>query len=874
MKLFQRAALVPFALLVLTLAFASCRSDDTMSTTTASSMPMSPGVSEPMSSGTGMGPIQDATTQTSDNEFSLPYQKAQARVRQLLAQAESAANAGRHEQARDLYREALDTDPSNPVAEAGYRRMLTILAGGKGAQQDTNAFGHQVAAEQARLAKAQSHFQEGLRARSEGRLDDAVVELTKSYQLLKFGPQRPGTLTADRVRQVLDDTKMAKERDDRIRTQSEEEELARMQAEEENRERKKVERRVQALWDNALTQFEAERYERAERIADEILRLNFRDENARQLKELSRRARLAIAEERNVTDYRNEWEDTIERIKQATVLPSSEIGFPNSDKWRQISDRGAIELSRGAISEESEADRAVRSKLAQTILPKVDWAGKTLPEVVDELRAQANINIAVTPEAATTAEDAGELGLEFTQITAGYALDAAAAQLGVAYSVSDGIVKIQTVEESRKNKVVEIYNIADLISPINSFPGVQLNLNASGVGGEEEEDDGGDDEANLAIDPDRLQDLIKRAVDPAWDDDGENKIEAKQGTGTLIVRQTPEKQRLVRRLLDDLRKNTGVQVSIEARFITVENNFLQEIGVDLRGLGDDTGGVGVPGPGTNRPLDDFGITGTGVGTSTAPAGVGTDAGSGFFFSDRNGDTDVRGRVENLFDELLGDPTVLDNTGGLSFQFAFLDDTQLEAILRAVQKYERINTLIAPKVLVYNTQRAHLTVLNEIAYVKDFDVEIAQAAVIADPIVDKVREGVVLDVRPIVSHDRRYVTLVLRPTVATLVRPIRTFTTSLAVGAAVTFQLPELRKETVNTTVMVPDGGTLLLAGMKFAEEQTLESGVPILADIPILSFFFSRKGKSTNLRDVIILLKVKIVVLEELEPGVGDDLLR
>lgn len=42
-------------------------------------------------------------------------------------------------------------------------------------------------------------------------------------------------------------------------------------------------------------------------------------------------------------------------------------------------------------------------------------------------------------------------------------------------------------------------------------------------------------------------------------------------------------------------------------------------------------------------------------------------------------------------------------------------------------------------------RANISVTTQKAYVKDFDVEIAQAAVIADPVVDIVTEGVVLDV---------------------------------------------------------------------------------------------------------------------------------
>jgi len=43
-------------------------------------------------------------------------------------------------------------------------------------------------------------------------------------------------------------------------------------------------------------------------------------------------------------------------------------------------------------------------------------------------------------------------------------------------------------------------------------------------------------------------------------------------------------------------------------------------------------------------------------------------------------------------------------------------------------------------------RGHVSITNQVAYVKDFDVEIAQAASIGDPIVDVVSDGTVLDVR--------------------------------------------------------------------------------------------------------------------------------
>jgi len=46
----------------------------------------------------------------------------------------------------------------------------------------------------------------------------------------------------------------------------------------------------------------------------------------------------------------------------------------------------------------------------------------------------------------------------------------------------------------------------------------------------------------------------------------------------------------------------------------------------------------------------------------------------------------------------------------------------------------------------------------------------------------------------------------------------------------------------------------------------MESGVPILSDIPLVSFFFSRKGSSVLNRKVLILISAKIILMDEHEP--------
>ena len=66
-----------------------------------------------------------------------------------------------------------------------------------------------------------------------------------------------------------------------------------------------------------------------------------------------------------------------------------------------------------------------------------------------------------------------------------------------------------------------------------------------------------------------------------------------------------------------------------------------------------------------------------------------------------------------------------------------------------------------------------------------------------------------------------------------------FSTTLAgQTAAVTFQLPELQVQSVFTTAVVPDGGSILIGGLSRLRNIERRAEVPFLAKIPLLGFFF------------------------------------
>ena len=66
-----------------------------------------------------------------------------------------------------------------------------------------------------------------------------------------------------------------------------------------------------------------------------------------------------------------------------------------------------------------------------------------------------------------------------------------------------------------------------------------------------------------------------------WEDEG---ISIDEGEGYILVVHTPEVQIQVRQFLNDLRRFHSSLVTIESKFMTVGSGWLQEIGVDFRGL--------------------------------------------------------------------------------------------------------------------------------------------------------------------------------------------------------------------------------------------------------------------------------------------------
>jgi type II secretory pathway component GspD/PulD (secretin) len=153
--------------------------------------------------------------------------------------------------------------------------------------------------------------------------------------------------------------------------------------------------------------------------------------------------------------------------------------------------------------------------------------------------------------------------------------------------------------------------------------------------------------------------------------------------------------------------------------------------------------------------------------------------------------------------------------------------------------------------------------------------VATGAVAQAPQVGTIDSGAVLDVQATVTADRRYVTMTLRPGVTRLLDLVTVpFSGGASGGGGIGgggtalpafIQLPTLSSQRVQTTVSIPDGGTLLIGGQKLATETEVEAGVPNLSRIPILKRLYTSRTMGKDEQTLLILIKPQILIQTEQE---------
>jgi general secretion pathway protein D len=798
-------------------------------------------------------------------QLSLAEQKKRFLVDNHLQLAAELKERLELERAEQELASALQLDPDNLEAKNMLAEVGALLGRAPGETQTTI----QELENSAQLKKdqleidARQKVDKAKLALSRGDHDGALVELTLALDQIRWSPYSGDWQALQReIEGLIREARSSKQTAEAARlasAQQEAREALRAQEQEVQQRRVQV---VNNLLNQAISAFQAQQYDEAIELADRVLRLDPRNERAQDLRDTAFRKGRDLVQDNFLREKLVQYQRWQEDLDELRIPYQGVITLPDEDYWRGITATRASRTEVPAGAGDSAVAKELRAQLTSTRIPGLSVKDEeSLAAVIRSLNAITGIPMITDPAADQAAVDGGVVfNIDLTNpITVDKVLNLVAQAAGetVTWTVRHDTVLVTTREKARGELVIFNHDIQDLIFGLTDFLGPRIDrLRLLEDLEDDDENSGGAfgkiGEKPSINAPEDLAVLVQENVAVGtWEDEG---VSITAEGGNMIVVHSAEVQQQVRSFLEEMRRFSASLVTIESKFLVIGDNFLQEIGVDFRGL--DNPGV----PFTD--LDDvnldlnptLGLDNSGDGETLTPPSAGA-------FFDEGGDGDFRGRTENIFEGALGN--ALTTIGGLTAQYTFLNDLQLSAILRLVEKSEDVELINDQVISVHNTQRAYVTVVNQRAYVQDFDVEVAQFQAVADPQINVLTEGIVLDVRPTIHHNRRYLTLEIQPTVAQVVA-LTDFSTTLAgQTAAVTFQLPELQVQSVFTTAVVPDGGSILIGGLSRLRNVERRAEVPWIANVPLLGFFFKEDGYSDERESLMILIKAWISDVKE-----------
>jgi general secretion pathway protein D len=243
------------------------------------------------------------------------------------------------------------------------------------------------------------------------------------------------------------------------------------------------------------------------------------------------------------------------------------------------------------------------------------------------------------------------------------------------------------------------------------------------------------------------------------------------------------------------------------------------------------------------------------------------------------------------------------TSAANFGFAILSDIEAYFLIQAAQGNTRSNVMQAPKVTLFNGQQAFVSDTRQRPFVTAVVPVVGDFAAAQQPVITVLNEGTAVNVQAVVSNDRRFVRLTLVPFFSQIgkvdefqfegSRSTKSKSSDEKSGTDVkvpgangllgvtngvraagevelqsngtTIQLPEFLFTTVTTTVSVPDGGTVLLGGIKRLREGRNEFGVPILSKIPYINRLFKNVGMGRTTDSLMLMVTPRIIIQEEEE---------
>jgi MSHA biogenesis protein MshL len=318
-------------------------------------------------------------------------------------------------------------------------------------------------------------------------------------------------------------------------------------------------------------------------------------------------------------------------------------------------------------------------------------------------------------------------------------------------------------------------------------------------------------------------------------------------SGVVVVRAMPQELRSVATLLKAMKLSVDRQVMLEAKIIDVTLNQAYQAGINWGAFPTSGIAAGFSGNvgGINRVSPTGSLAGNTSGSANAPSSIfGANPGAGVGLGTLGGLVAAAGNV----------------AGGV-FGLAVQTDN-FAALLQFLETQGSVQVLSSPRVSTLNNQKAVLKVGTDQPYVTN--VSVSQGYVTAgvitqptiSPTISNIFSGISLDVTPQIDDSGN---------IALHIHPLVTSVTSKALRFDVTgtgtqsIDVASINVSESDTMVRTQDGNVVVLGGLMKVELNNGRSGIPGLADAPVIGGAFRNSATDTVKRELVILIKPTII---------------
>ncbi|PIE64767.1 MAG: pilus (MSHA type) biogenesis protein MshL [Desulfobacterales bacterium] len=187
----------------------------------------------------------------------------------------------------------------------------------------------------------------------------------------------------------------------------------------------------------------------------------------------------------------------------------------------------------------------------------------------------------------------------------------------------------------------------------------------------------------------------------------------------------------------------------------------------------------------------------------------------------------------------------------------MDVVGFDVFLNALEEQGDTQVLSNPKISVMNGQPALITVGENVTYIEEISVEVDKENNSREYTVEtsRILSGIGLALTATILDDNEII-MNLVPVTSDLTEPIRyenIGTDGMLIG------LPRVNVREMSTTVKVRDNEMLIIGGLIDEINDTQADFLPILGDIPVVRYLFGYEQKIKRKRELIILLKPRII---------------